>query len=141
MPDSQDRCPGFNDNNDQDRDGIPDGCDTQDGTPPAVSIGGLSIEASGFTRTIVVPVSAFDNQSGVNRIDVSVSYTYHCDGDIGGQSDPGPQTFEWPGPSHTFRAGLSCDVANRAPGSIRATATVTATNGDGVTSRIYSASI
>jgi hypothetical protein len=70
----------------------------------------------------------------VRSLDVVINYRYFCEGDVGGQSDPGPQTFHRNGSSGTFTAGIACDVANRKPGSVRGSVDVTATNNIGLTS-------
>lgn len=75
VPDAADICPGFDDRADQDADGTPDGCDSTDGTPPSLAIVDViddnPIEG---TRTFSVVVHAEDPQTGVARIEVSLSY-------------------------------------------------------------------
>jgi len=75
VADTVDICPGFDDRADQDADGTPDGCDSTDGTPPSIAIVDVIDDNPVVgTRTFSVVVHAEDPQTGVARIEVSLSY-------------------------------------------------------------------
>jgi hypothetical protein len=75
VADTVDICPGFDDRADQDADGTPDGCDRTDGTPPSIAIVDvIDDNPVDGTRTFSVVVHAEDPQTGVARIEVSLSY-------------------------------------------------------------------
>jgi hypothetical protein len=84
VTDDLDVCPGFDDRADQDRDGNPDGCDNTDGSPPIVQIVDVSNELLDGQRTLSVTVHAEDPQTGVARIEVSLTYerVIKCTGPI-----------------------------------------------------------
>ncbi|HKE72555.1 MAG TPA: hypothetical protein VKB57_03025, partial [Acidimicrobiales bacterium] len=108
---------------------------TRDRTGPNITIGGVSVVRVGLNGAdITVSVSANDPQSGVRSLHVTINYQYFCEGDQGGQEDPGPQVFDRNGSSGTFTAGIGCSIANRKPGNIRGSVVVVATNNIGLTS-------
>jgi hypothetical protein len=76
VTDAADICPGFDDRADQDADGTPDGCDSTDGTPPSIEIVDVidDFDRVDGTRSFRVVVHAEDPQTGVARIEVSLSY-------------------------------------------------------------------